>query len=42
MGEVKPNQNRIKEAQQDLFADRTGTHWMATGQTECEQCGLKS
>lgn len=26
------NQNRIKEQQQDLFADRTSTHWMAANQ----------
>ena len=25
-------ENRIKEAQQDLFADRTSTHWMASNQ----------
>ena len=25
-------ENRIKEAQQDLFADRTSTHWMASKQ----------
>ena len=25
-------ENRIKEQQMDLFADRTGTHWMASNQ----------
>jgi hypothetical protein len=25
-------ENRIKEAQMDLFADRTSTHWMASNQ----------
>ena len=25
-------ENRIKEQQMDLFADRTSTHWMASNQ----------
>jgi hypothetical protein len=28
-------ENRIKEQQLDLFADRTSTHWMASNQLRC-------
>ena len=28
-------ENRIKEQQLDLFADRTSTHWMASNQLHC-------